>query len=80
MYFSVTEIPELFTTYDYKRLINTVEDHFNESSKQQGFDVSCRAYYNPEANQGVLIYPDVSVYLQDIQIGYGVDFITVKFK
>lgn len=82
MYFSVSEITELFTTYDYKQLINAVEDHFNQSAKHQGFGVNCQAYYNPEANQGIVVYPDMYdyVYLPDLQLAYGVDFITIKFK
>ena len=82
IHFSVTEVAELFTTYDYKQLITAVEDHFNESAKIQGITTTGTAYYNPGRNDGVVEFHDTSdyIYLQDLQLAYGVDFITVKFK
>jgi len=83
VHFSVTEVAELFTTYDYKRLIKAVEDHFNESAKNQCVDTSgVIAYYNPERNQGVIHFDDTYdyVYLESLQLAYGIDFITIKFK
>jgi len=83
VHFSVTEVAELFTTYDYKRLIKAVEDHFNESAKNQGVYTSgVVAYYNPEQNEGVVCFQDIYeyVYLEPLQLAYGIDFITIKFK
>lgn len=83
IFFSVVEVPELFTVYDYKQLIKAVEAHFNESAKYQ--DVVTNgvvAYYNPELNQGMLYHRDTYdyVFLQPLELAYGTDFITVKFK
>jgi len=80
--FSVSEVKELFTTYDYKQLIKAVEKHFNENAEYQGVHVTTTAYYNPEQNEGILLAPNVNeyVYVSDLQIAYGSDFITVKFK
>jgi hypothetical protein len=80
--FSVTEVTGLFTTYDYERLIREVEGHFNTSAKFQGFDTTCTAYYNPERNEGIIFHNDTYdyVYLESLELAYGIDFITIKFK
>jgi hypothetical protein len=80
--FTVTEVEELFTTYDYKQLLKAVNDHFQVESKYQGNDVKSTAYYNPETNTGVIIcdHTDSYIYLPDLQHAYGSDFVTVKFK
>jgi len=55
--FKIKENVELFTTYDYKRLIDVANTHFLFSCTKQGIDVvsSC-AYFNPEINQGCVVY------------------------
>ncbi len=81
--FSVAEVAELFTTYDYKRLVTEVEKHFVESAKYQNvYTTGVVAYYNPERNEGVILFNDTYdyVYLESLQLAYGIDFITVKFK
>jgi hypothetical protein len=80
--FSVSEVKELFTTYDYKQLIKAVENHFNENAEYQGVHVTTTAYYNPERNEGILLVPNVNeyIYVTDLEVAYGSDFITVKFK
>jgi hypothetical protein len=81
--FSVDEVPELFTVYDYKQLIKAVEAHFNESAKYQDVVVNgVVAYYNPELNQGIIHQRDDYEYilLEPLQLAYGTDFITIKFK
>ena len=80
--FSVSEVKELFTTYDYKQLIKAVENHFNENAEYQGVHVTPTAYYNPERNEGILLVPNVNeyIYVTDLEVAYGSDFITVKFK
>ena len=82
-HFSVAEVAELFTTYDYKRLIKAVEEHFNECAKLQGLHTAAiKAYYNPEENEGIVSFEDTYeyMYIQPLQLAYGIDFITVKFK
>lgn len=81
--FSVDEVPELFTVYDYKQLIKAVEAHFNESAKYQDVVVNgVVAYYNPELNQGIIYQRDdyEYIFLEPLQLAYGTDFITIKFK
>jgi hypothetical protein len=81
--FSVDEVPELFTVYDYKQLIKAVEAHFNESAKYQDVVVNgVVAYYNPELNQGIIHQRDdyEYIFLEPLQLAYGTDFITIKFK
>ncbi len=80
--FSVSEVTELFTTYDYKQLLKAVNDHFQTESKYQGNDMTSTAYYNPEQNKGIIIceYTSSYIYLPDLQHAYGSDFVTVKFK
>jgi|UniRef100_A0A6C0B334 hypothetical protein len=83
IFFSVTEVEELFTTYDYKQLIKAVEAHVNECAKSQNVRASgVMAYYNPQSNQGVVHIDETyrSVYVPPIQHAYGTDFITIKFK
>jgi hypothetical protein len=82
-HFSVSEVEELFTTYDYKRLIKAVEEHFNECAKNQGLHTTAtKAYYNPEENEGIVCFEDTYeyIYLEPLQLAYGIDFITIKFK
>jgi hypothetical protein len=76
IYFSVTEVDELFTTYDYKQLLTAVENHLTDSVKHSG-----KAFYNPGKNEGVLHIgsTDEYIYLQDLQYAYGNEFVTVKF-
>ena len=81
--FSVTEVQELFTTFDYKQLIKAVEAHFNESAKFQGVHVSgVIAFYNPERNEGIIHFDNTYdyIYLDKLQHAYGNDFVTIKFN
>jgi hypothetical protein len=79
--FSVSEFKELFTTSDYKHLIKSVEDHFNENASYKHIETKVVAYYNPERNQGIVIVENINeyIYVEKLEIAYGSDFITVKF-
>ena len=83
IFFSVTEVEELFTTYDYKQLIKAVEAHVNECAKSQNVRASgVMAYYNPQSNQGVVHIDESyrSVYVPPIQHAYGSEEVTVKLS
>jgi len=83
IFFSVTEVEELFTTYDYKQLIKAVEAHVNDCAKSQNVRVlGVMAYYNPESNKGVVHIDDSyrSVYVPPLQHAYGSEDVTVKFS
>jgi hypothetical protein len=80
--FTVSEFKDLFTTSDYKHLIKAVEDHFNENASYQGVETKVVAYYNPGKNEGVVIVKNINeyIYVENLEVAYGTDFITVKFK
>uniref|UniRef100_A0A6C0F571 Uncharacterized protein n=1 Tax=viral metagenome TaxID=1070528 RepID=A0A6C0F571_9ZZZZ len=82
MYFSVTEVEELFTTFDYKNLLTAVNTHFKEEARAQGIEVTSTAYYNPGENKGVIVYAYCNeyVYVNNLQHAYGNDFVTIKFN
>ena len=63
---------DLFTVFDYKRLVDLVEQHF---TTDQG-----KAYYNPSSNKGCVIFESHSYYdIQDIEFPNGSDILTVKW-
>lgn len=82
VYFSVTEVEELFTTFDYKNMLTAVNTYFQEEAKSQGIDVTSTSYYNPAENKGVIVYGcyDDYIYLRNLQHAYGNDFVTIKFN
>ena len=63
---------DLFTVFDYKRLVDLVEQQF---TTDQG-----KAYYNPSSNKGCVIFESHSYYdIQDIEFPNGSDILTVKW-
>ena len=82
IYFSITEVQELFTTFDYKNLIQAVNTHFQEETKKFSIDVTSTTYYNPAENKGVIVYDYCNeyVYVSNLQHAYGNDFVTIKFN
>jgi len=81
--FNISEVRELFTVFDYKRLLTAVEDHIRKEYTLLGIHIgNLRVYYNPEQNQGIAVFIDASgdCYVCDMEFPYGNDFITVKFN
>jgi len=70
---------DLFTVFDYKRLLNSVEQHI----KNELNPTCVTAYYNPSTNKGcIILYTDQGYYddLQDLDFPNGSDILTVKFQ
>ena len=65
---------DLFTVFDYKRLIDIVEQHF---VSDQG-----KAYYNPSSNKGCVLFETGHNYydVQDLEFPNGSEILTVKFQ
>ena len=65
---------DLFTVFDYKRLIDLVEQHF---VSDQG-----KAYYNPSSNKGCVFFEIGHNYydVQDLEFPNGSEILTVKFQ
>jgi hypothetical protein len=69
---------DLFTVFDYKRLLSAVEGHV----KTELNSTRATAYYNPESNKGcVIIYTNQDCsYLQELDFPNGSNILTVKFQ
>jgi len=82
IYFSVTEVEELFTTFDYKNLITAVNTYFQEEAKAQGISITSTSYYNPAENKGVILYDYCNeyIYMRNLKHAYGNDFVTITFN
>jgi len=81
--FRVTDCKELFTVYDYKRLLGTVEEHINMEYESKGLEIgTLRVYYNPEQNEGIAWFMNTKeeCMVSDMEFPYGNDFIIVQFN
>jgi hypothetical protein len=79
----MSEIPELFTVYDYKQLLKHVEQHFKQECELQFINpYKIETFYNPEMNEGLIRYSQDEFYELDIrktEMIYGNDFVTINF-
>jgi len=84
IYFSILETPELFTTYDYKQLIDHVKQHAIAESEIQLRPLNyVEAYYSPAENKGVvLVFPQYlyPYQFQKTEFSYGTDHLTITFQ
>lgn len=81
--FRIKEVLELFTTYEYKELLRTVEDYLEEQllEKKVGF-AEIMAFYNPARNEGVALYsyePDTYVEFPNLDFPIANECVTVEF-
>ena len=84
IHFHIKEGIELFTTYEYKQLLEKLEKHFVDENKKQGIQVAfAKAYFNPCKNDGSLEYEfincDEQPYIPDYDFPNGNDILTVMF-
>lgn len=72
IHFKLDSDDVLFTTYDYKKLLEMVGDHFLIECTKQGLEVdSAFPYYNPGYNLGCVEYAfsnyDGVAYISDME-------------
>ena len=84
MFFTLADSDELFTTYDYKRLLTRVEEHFRlQLIAQDVRPVMVSAFFNPEQSKGCVVFDvldtDPSIMIKDLDFSNGNDILTVFF-
>jgi len=84
MFFTLSENEELFTTYDYKRLLTEVETHFRlQVLAHELRPVTVCAFFNPEQGRGCVTFDTIetnpTVIVSDLDFANGNDILTVFF-
>ena len=84
MYFSMSEGEELFTVFDYKRLLESVQTHFRLQIIEQDLTpLYVYAFYSPGQCRGCITFDilDKNAYIEirDMQFSNGNDVLNVYF-
>jgi hypothetical protein len=84
-HFKIKEVLELCTTFEYKQILNHVEEYVKDQAEVQGLPVTfANAYYNPARNEGCVEFGyaidcDLPLYFQDLDFPIASDYLTIVF-